>query len=344
MPLLPDKARSEDGMAGARGGKVRGLDIALINNMPDAALESTERQFTALLDAAAGATPVRLSLYALPQVPRSDWGRSLLANRYSAVEELWDRSLDAVIVTGTEPRAQALVEEPYWPALTRIMDWAEKNTRSSVWSCLAAHAAVQHLDGIAREALPEKCSGVLDCAKVADHPLTQDAPACLRVPHSRHNGLPENALAAAGYRVLTRSPHAGVDAFVKQRKSLFLLFQGHPEYETDTLLREYRRDIGRFLRGERESYPAMPQNYFDDAAIDALTRFRVQAQARRSEAMLADFPTSAVDATLNNRWRSSAVHLYRNWLAYLSAHKARAAEPPSGAERRPERRSRRAAR
>jgi homoserine O-succinyltransferase/O-acetyltransferase len=338
MPLLLDSARREDGIVGHGGANAGCIEVALINNMPDAALESTERQFVSLLDEAAGPLPVRLTLYALPQVPRTDWGRSWLANRYSDIDALWDRSVDAVIVTGTEPRASALADEPYWPALTRIMDWAEESTRSSIWSCLAAHAAVAHLDGIDRQALREKCSGVLDCAAAADHPLTKNTPVRLRVPHSRYNGLPESALDAAGYTVLTRSPDAGVDAFVKQRKSLFVLCQGHPEYETDTLLREYRRDIGRFLRGERESYPGMPQSYFDAAATDVLTRFRAQALVRRGEAMLADFPTIAVEATLNNGWRSSAVRLYQNWLAYLSAQKARAAKPPSQADQRPERR------
>jgi homoserine O-succinyltransferase len=344
MPLLLDNAQRVDGMVDPDGSDARCIEIALINNMPDAALESTERQFTALLGAAAGPLPVRLTLYALPQVPRTDWGRGWLSNRYSDIDELWGRRLDAVIVTGTEPRAPALADEPYWPALTRIMDWAEENTRSSIWSCLAAHAAVQHIDGIERQALREKCSGVLSCAKVADHPLTKKTPSHLQIPHSRYNGLPDSALAAAGYTILTRSPQAGVDAFVKQRKSLFVLFQGHPEYESDTLLREYRRDIGRFLRAERESYPAMPQGYFDDAAVDVLTRFRAQALERRSEAMLEDFPTRAVEATLTNGWHSSAVRLYQNWLAYLSAQKARAAKPSSHADRRPAHRSRHAAR
>ena len=71
-----------------------------------------------------------------------------------------------------------------------------------------------------------------------------------------------------GYRLLTRSAAAGADAFVREEQggSLFVFFQGHPEYETDTLAREYRRDVGRFLRGEREHYPAAPEGYFNDAA------------------------------------------------------------------------------
>ena len=34
-----------------------------------------------------------------------------------------------------------------------------------------------------------------------------------------------------------------------------------------TLLLEYRRDIGRFLRGERDTYPPMPQGYFDEETV-----------------------------------------------------------------------------
>ena len=47
-----------------------------------------------------------------------------------------------------------------------------------------------------------------------------------------------------------------MDSFVKKKKrSLFVHFQGHPEYGAQTLLKEYRRDIKRFLRAERETIP-----------------------------------------------------------------------------------------
>ena len=70
-------------------------------------------------------------------------------------------------------------------------------------------------------------------------------------------------MTACGYRILTRSAVAGVDMFVRQDKSFRLFFQGHPEYEATTLLREYRRDVGRYLRGERDDYPGLPLDYFD---------------------------------------------------------------------------------
>ena len=106
-----------------------GVDIALVNNMPDAALDATERQFRGLLDAAADGLPVRLTLYTLPEVPRTDFGRKVVS-RYASLDDLWSRHHDGVIVTGTEPLAAELDDEPFWGSLTRVLDWAEQHTHS----------------------------------------------------------------------------------------------------------------------------------------------------------------------------------------------------------------------
>src|ERR1700730_1336734 len=134
----------------------RSLHIGLINNMPDRAMQASERQFVKLLDAASPGIAVHLSLYALPDIPRTEWGRSRISRYYSGVEILQDNPLDGLIVTGTEPIAPHLTDEPYWKSLTKVFAWAEHNTLSTVWSCLAAHAAVLHLDGIPRRRLAAK--------------------------------------------------------------------------------------------------------------------------------------------------------------------------------------------
>jgi homoserine O-succinyltransferase/O-acetyltransferase len=299
------------------------LEIGLINNMPDAALDATVRQFRALLAATADDFDVRLRLFTLPEVPRSDMGRQLLAG-YSDIGELWTSRLDGLIVTGAEPRAADLADEPFWNSLTRVLEWAEGHTFSTILSCLAAHAGILHLDGITRRPLSDKRFGIFECVRVTEHPLTESAPARIDMPHSRWNEIPEEALLACGYRVLTRSADAGVDAFVKERKSLFVFFQGHPEYDATTLLLEYRRDVGRFLRGERDAYPTMPQGYFDRETVDALTALRAKALVDRREDLLLEFPTAMAAGKLKNNWRSAAERLYRNWLRYICAAKARA--------------------
>jgi homoserine O-succinyltransferase len=231
--------------------------------------------------------------------------------------------LDGLIVTGTEPCAASLQDEPYWPALSRLVDWARGNTTSAVWSCLAAHAAVLHADGIARQPLENKLSGVFDCEAVADHPLLAAVAPRLRVPHSRLNDLPEAALRACGYRGLSRSATAGVDAFLKEDEdsSLFLFFQGHPEYDADSLLREYRRDVGRFLRGERATYPEPPQDYFNSTATFLADDFRMRAMGERRGDLVGDFPMEPLAAAIENTWRNAAVGLYRNWIDYLKMRK-----------------------
>ena len=296
------------------------IDIGLINNMPDAALNATERQFLALLRAAADDIAVHLTLYTLPEVPRTEFGREQVS-RYSDFRDLWNSHHDGLIVTGTEPRAADLKDEPYWDSLTKVLEWAESHTYSTILSCLAAHAGILHIDGIGRRPLGDKRFGVFECVRVSDHPLTAAAPSRLQMPHSRWNEIPEEALLACGYRVLTRSEDAGVDAFVKQRKSLFVFFQGHPEYEAITLLLEYRRDIGRFLRGERDTYPPLPHGYFDPETIEALTALQARALVDRREELLAAFPTALAAGKVTNTWRSTAENLYRNWLVYIRARK-----------------------
>src|SRR3981081_1864988 len=233
MPALVDnRPNTPPGHAGC-------LEVGLVNSMPDAALEATERQFIELIDSAAGDIPVRLRFFSLPDVPRTTRGQQHVSKSYLGIGDLWDGRLDALIVTGTEPRAAALSEEPYWPALAELIDWAEHNTISTIWSCLAAHAAVLHLDGIARRPPADKCFGVFDCDRVLDQPLMQGLGPQLAVPHSRWNELREDDLVARGYEVLTRSSRAGVDTFIRQGASLFVFFQGHPEYDATSLLGEY---------------------------------------------------------------------------------------------------------
>jgi homoserine O-succinyltransferase/O-acetyltransferase len=308
------------------------LTIGLVNNMPDTALHATERQFRRLIAAAADDIPVRLRLFYLPEVPRSDRGRTYLEKHYDDIGELWASRLDGLIVTGTEPRASDLRDEPYWTVLTRLVDWADCCTNSTVWSCLAAHAAVLHTDGITRRALPAKLFGLFDCRKVSDHGMVRGTARRWRIAHSRRNDVPAAALAARGYRLLSWSPEAGADMFVKQKQSLFVYFQGHPEYDPDTLAREYRRDVGRFLAGENNCYPAMPRGYFSELAATALNSLQQRALRERSLELLSSYPAAALEPSTAPS-SDVAIGIYRRWLAFIAANKDRrsgafSAEPP----------------
>jgi homoserine O-succinyltransferase len=295
--------------------------VALVNNMPDAALEDTELHFFELLDNASGDTPVFVKLYSLGDIVRTGKGQRHLNDFYFPVEDLWKRRLDGAIITGTEPRTPELRDEPYWDLLAEVFDWAAESTASSVLSCLAAHASVLHFDGVSRHRLADKQFGVFESEKKAEHPLLRNVPAT-RFPHSRWNELRSEELSSAGYEVLTESGEAGVDTFVKQsRKSLLVHFQGHPEYGPSTLFKEYRRDVKRFLRRERETFPTAPHGYFDATTAENLERFKRIAVENRHEDVLGEFPESVV-AGIQDGWKSTAVQIYRNWVQYILSHKA----------------------
>jgi homoserine O-succinyltransferase len=300
------------------------IQIALVNNMPDPALEDTESQFFELLEAAAGHLPVQVKLYSLPRIPRTDRGKEHLKSFYWDLNDLWNSRFDGVIVTGTEPHHADLRKEPYWSAMAEVFAWAEEHASSTVLSCLAAHAGVLQGDGISRHPRPDKQFGVFDEWKVSDNPLTKGTSEPMRFPHSRWNELREDELTSCGYIVLTKSDEAGVNLFVKKRKkSLFVHFQGHPEYGPGTLAKEYRRDVKRFLRQERQTYPTMPHGYFGAAAARVLAEFQERALGRRDEVLMEQFPEEILNNGSVSPWHSPALCIYRNWLQYVASERAK---------------------
>jgi homoserine O-succinyltransferase/O-acetyltransferase len=297
------------------------LVIGLVNSMPGEARQHTERQFRAILSAAAWDVPMELRFFTLDTLAAGE-----AAPRYEDAAMLEAAAPDGLIVTGMPPRAAALEDEPYWPRLTELVDFAVDAAIPTLWSCLAAHAAVLYLDGIERRRLPQKLSGLVDCARTeAEHPILAGLPPRWQVPHSRYNDVPEEALAERGYRILSRSAGAGADIFVRDDTAPFLFCQGHPEYDAQALLREYRRDIRQFLTRERDDYPAMPRNYFGPEAAAQLAAFRARACRERTVERLADFPIDACRADVRHAWGDLAVGLYANWLALVAQAKARRA-------------------
>jgi homoserine O-succinyltransferase/O-acetyltransferase len=300
-----------------------GIRIGLLNNMPDAALEATELQFTALLRAAAGSRAVRLRFSSLPELARGVTAQQRMDCNYWPLDELLAEQPDALIVTGTEPRTPVLEEEPYWDRLVRLMEWAETHTVTSIWSCLAAHAVAQALHGVRRRRLAAKRFGVFEHRTRQVHSLLQGVTAPLLTPHSRWNELPVDAVEAAGFTVLSFSEETGADLFVRAGRSLLICFQGHPEYESLTLLKEYRRDVGRFLRSEQPSWPTLPRGYLNSQSLKLIEEFRRRAEAGRDPELLAEFPMAALASGLDAPWRPGAVSIYRNWLKYVAAAKER---------------------
>ena len=289
------------------------LTIGVLNSMPESAVRSTERQFVEILTEAALGIPLDLKWFSL--TPRAGYG---------TVDDLWlIRHVDGMIATGTEPRAGRLQDEPYWPAFARTVDWATQHTTSTIWSCLGAHAAVLHLDDVRRRSYAAKLHGVFAVNKQREHVLVANIEDVWPVPHSRWNTLSAATLRAKGYQILSESEEVSADVFAKTfGNSLFIFLQGHPEYDARALMREYRRDVLRYISGDRNDYPAMPAHYFDILTQRRLTEFsdRVLADRAYDQGMV-EFQVVVGKANLDATWKPTAVQLYRNWFGILAAQR-----------------------
>jgi homoserine O-succinyltransferase len=296
------------------------LHVGLVNNMPDAAMRATELQFARLLKEAGGTLDVRLRLFSMRSVPRGEQARSRMAGFYDDAAFLQAANIDALIITGAQPCSADLRQEAFWPELTHLIDWAEIGTITTLFSCLAAHAAVLHLDDIARRPLPVKLSGVYDSTRVEDDPLFFSTAPAIPVPHSRRNDIAERDLVDKGYRVLSRLENGQVDIFTREPPghSRFVFFQGHPEYDPGTLGREYLRDMGRFLRNELSERPRIPENYFDRA-----TENRLAEAIGRHQSDLPNISDIVTSALPRQSWRANTIKLFANWLTLAAAAKAR---------------------
>ena len=296
------------------------MHVALVNNMPDAAMRATELQFARLLKASAGSLDVRLRLFSLSGIERGEQARSRMAGFYDDAAFLPAATVDALIITGAQPSTADLRDERFWPELTQLIDWAQTGTISTLFSCLAAHAAVLHMDGIQRRPLSQKLSGIYDTSRAQDDALFFNTQSSIPVPHSRKNDLAESDLAAADYRILSRLSNGQVDIFTRELPghSRFIYFQGHPEYDPATLGREYLRDVARFLGGEISEAPGIPENYFDRATEDRLSEIRP-----RTEDDLTRCQAIVTGALPRQTWRNNTIKLFGNWLTLVAAAKSR---------------------
>ena len=234
------------------------LRIVLVNNMADAALAITEQRFSRLMQAACPRARIDFRCVTLPAIPRGEMAAARIAKLYMTLEVLRATPPDALLFSGAEPVRDSLRDEIFWSGLAELFDWAAAANIPSLFSCLAAHAAVLHFSGIERRRLPRKKFGIFTQTAVNAHALLAGMPQRYSVAHSRWNDLDASDLQAGGYDVLTQGPQAGVDLFVPHSGTPQIFLQGHPEYEETALAGEYHRDMKRFENKLSDYKPSPP--------------------------------------------------------------------------------------
>jgi homoserine O-succinyltransferase len=307
---------------------IRELHIGVLNMMPDAALAATERQFFRLVGESNPIAQFYLHPFTLDELPRGEAARTHIERYYDSFEQIRTEGLDALIITGANVTHSDLSQEPFWEPLRAVFHWAQENVTSVLCSCLATHAAMQFEHGQKRHALPGgKCWGVFPHRVIRKtHPLVNDVNTQFDVPHSRFNDISAAQFGEAGLHVLVESAQAGVHLAVSADGFRVVYFQGHPEYDTVSLLKEYKREVQRYAAGECTEFPPFPANHFKPRERAILEEYRGCLQAARAAgAPPPGFPEPLIAARLDNTWHDTAEGILGNWigLVYQLTHQQR---------------------
>ncbi len=326
--LPPGRARQQD---------IRELHIGLLNMMPDAALAATERQFFRLVGESNPIAQFHMHPFTLAEIPRGERARQHIETYYDSFDVLREKGLDALIVTGANVTQPDLALETFWEPLGRVLEWADQQVTSVLCSCLATHAALQYFHGQKRRHMGEKLWGVFD-HRVVDsrHPLVNDVNTRFNVPHSRYNAIDRAMFDAAGLPVLVESETAGVHLAVSQDQLRRVYFQGHPEYDTISLLKEYKREVMLYQQGKRHDYPPFPEHYLDITSRAILDEYRDQAERARREGRPApEFPEPLLAPRIDNTWHDTGEAIVGNWigLVYQVTHAERNRQFMDGIDR-----------
>ena len=294
---------------------IRELHVGLLNLMPDKALEATERQFFRLVGESSKVAQIYLHPFTLPGLERSEQTNAYIREHYETFAQIKTQGLDALIITGANVTDPDLTKAPFWEPLQEVIDWAWTHVTSTICSCLATHAVLQFRHGQKRQYMKEKLWGVYP-HRVVDrtHPLVNGMNTVFDVPHSRFNTITAKQFEKAGMKVLVAGKDSGVHMAVSKDGFRMICFQGHPEYDTVSLLKEYQRELSRFVDGQSKKYPPFPERIFDKDQQKILKELKKKIKAGKKGLT---FPKAINEASLENTWRDSGRSVITNWIGQV---------------------------
>ena len=298
---------------------IRELHIGFLNMMPDAAFKVTELQFLRLVGSSNQIAQFYIPPCTIPDSSRSPEIQAYIKEHYTTFEDLKEDGLDALIITGANPIGANLKKEPFWEKLQEIIEWSKANITSTLASCLSTHAITNSLSRIQRKPLSKKRWGVYSHRVTqSEHPLLLDSNTRFDVPHSRNNDVSRAQLEVAGYKTLVYSEKGGVHLAVSPDQFRLVFLQGHPEYDRISLLKEYKREIFRFIAGERKEYPPHPENYFGKKVTKMVDYYQELVYAAMEQGNeIPPFPEKKIEPHLDNTWRDTGRAFFNNWLGLV---------------------------
>lgn len=234
---------------------IRPLNIGILNLMPTAAKEATEIQYLRIL----ANSPLQINPYLVYfDNHRSASGEDHLDRFYRKFSEIKKIGLDGLIITGANLEHYEFEKVHFWDELKDFILWADQHVTSTIYGCWASHAGLYIYYGVERVTLGAKRMGVYSHRVHREHGsmLTRSMDDYVDIPYSRWTGIPSDTVASIDdLQVLIESETAGTH-LISSKNGRRVFVQGHPEYERETLAREYQRDTGKGID------VSIPQNYF----------------------------------------------------------------------------------
>ena len=263
--------------------QIRPLHVMIVNLMPTK--EVTETQLLRLLSN----TPLQVEVDLIRTATHTPVhvNPEHLKSFYKFFDDVKDQYYDGMIITGAPVERMAFEDVDYWKELCDIMEWAKTHVFSSFFICWGAQAALHYYYGLDKYLLKHKLTGVyrhhINTNKMK-RKILRGFDYEFYAPHSRYTTvLKEDIASVKSLDILAESDKAGVYLVAEKDGSRFFV-TGHSEYDTDTLDKEYKRDLA-----NPNIVAEIPKNYYHD-----------------------DDPTQDIQV----KWRSHAYLLFANWLNY----------------------------
>lgn len=259
---------------------IRPLKIAIVNLMPTK--ETTETQLLRLL----GNTPLQIdiSLVRMENHESTHVSGEHLERFYIPSSQLFKKKWDGMIITGAPVEQMPFEDVDYWSELCDIMDFATDNVYSTLYICWGAYAGLYHNYGIKKLPLDKKAFGIYkNHTSLALEPLLRGFDDEFPVPTSRHTTMSKAQIQKIKDLQILAENESGEVTLCKSKNGRSIFMTGHLEYDTETLAKEYRRDLAKGLPID------IPKNYY---------------------------PDNDPSKTPANTWRSTAHLFYSNWLNY----------------------------
>ena len=170
----------------------------------------------------------------------------------------------------------------YWDELKEVFDWTQSHVHSTFGVCWGGMAMINYFHGVQKHLLSEKAFGLFRQNNLAPaSPYLRGFSDECYIPVSRWTEMRQAEIDAVPSLIPLLGSDVTGPCLVQDPDHRALYIFNHFEYDTGTLLEEYRRDV------ESGQEIILPQHYF---------------------------PNDNPDLRPVNRWRSHAHLLYGNWI------------------------------